>query len=204
LAKKKDLEKFLSTVKPYPTPKIFREQYSTSSHLAASMLYTAAFTFKDIHGKRVCDLGCGSGRLSIGASYLGAEQVVGIDIDDSAILTAKRNAGEVSLKVEWVVGDIEVLRGRFDTVIQNPPFGVRRRGADVKFLRKALSIADVVYTIHKSGEQGRRFIGKVVEKTGSVTTNIIETSITIPHQFEFHRKSKYDVKVDIYRIVSGL
>ena len=37
------------------------------------------------------DLGCGTGRLALGASYLGAKTVVGIDIDKLAIKTAHEN-----------------------------------------------------------------------------------------------------------------
>ena len=56
------------------------------------MLYIAAYANNDIIGKTVLDLGCGTGRLALGASYLGAENVVGVDIDRLAIKTAVENS----------------------------------------------------------------------------------------------------------------
>ena len=46
----------------------------------------------DISGKRILDLGCGSGILSIGAAKLEAKEVVGIDIDSTALVNAEENA----------------------------------------------------------------------------------------------------------------
>ena len=60
--------------------------------IASSMLYIAAYANNDIEGKTVLDLGCGTGRLALGASYLGAKTVVGIDIDKLAIKTAVENS----------------------------------------------------------------------------------------------------------------
>ena len=45
-----------------------------------------------VAGKRVLDVGCGSGVLSIGACAFGAKTVHGIDIDPDAIEHAKQNA----------------------------------------------------------------------------------------------------------------
>ena len=43
------------------------------------------------------------------------------------------------------------LRARADVVIMNPPFGTRRKGADVEFLRAAFRVARTsVYSLHKS------------------------------------------------------
>ncbi|MFA3791009.1 50S ribosomal protein L11 methyltransferase [Aliiglaciecola sp. SL4] len=46
-----------------------------------------------LEGKTVVDFGCGSGILGIAALKLGAESVVGIDIDPQALLASKDNAG---------------------------------------------------------------------------------------------------------------
>lgn len=42
-------------------------------------------------GERMIDVGTGSGVLSIGASYLGVEQIAAYDIDDVAVDSAKKN-----------------------------------------------------------------------------------------------------------------
>ncbi|HHF3275980.1 TPA: 50S ribosomal protein L11 methyltransferase [Vibrio alginolyticus] len=46
----------------------------------------------DLSGKTVIDFGCGSGILAISAIKLGAEKVIGIDIDPQALLASKDNA----------------------------------------------------------------------------------------------------------------
>ena len=44
-------------------PKIKLEQYCTTPHLAARMLYTAHSVYDDIENKVVADFGCGCGIL---------------------------------------------------------------------------------------------------------------------------------------------
>ncbi|ANS86706.1 50S ribosomal protein L11 methyltransferase [Vibrio scophthalmi] len=46
----------------------------------------------DLAGKTVIDFGCGSGILAIAAIKLGAEKVIGIDIDPQALVASKDNA----------------------------------------------------------------------------------------------------------------
>lgn len=202
IVRKKELEVFLTKIKPHPKPKLIFEQYTTPPSLAANILYTATYIFGDITCKSVCDLGCGSGMFALGAAWLGACRVVAVDIDKTAVLTAKSNMENLGVDVELIIGDIDVLTGKFDTVLQNPPFGVRKHGADIRFLRKALSLGRVVYTIHKGGWKNRRFIEEIVAKDiGGRVTNIFEAELIIPYTFNFHKKPRYRVKVDVYRIV---
>lgn len=202
MIKKRELEIFLSKLEFYTTPKLLMEQYTTPPYLASNLLYMAAYTFNDIIGKTICDLGCGNGILALGSAFLGSRMAVGIDIDKASVQVAKVNREKTGLDIDLAVGDIGILKGRFDTVLENPPFGVRRKGEDIRFLAKALSIADTVYSIHKSGERNRSFIkSTVVNKLNGNITNIMETDLVISHVFNFHRKPKYRVKVDIYRIV---
>ena len=46
----------------------------------------------DLEGRRVADVGCGSGILAVGACMMGADPVVAIDIDPIAVEVAKENA----------------------------------------------------------------------------------------------------------------
>lgn len=48
----------------------------------------------DLTDKKVLDLGCGSGILSIGAILLGAESAVAVDVEENAVKTASENAGK--------------------------------------------------------------------------------------------------------------
>jgi putative methylase len=98
LVRKLDLELLILQVEPHPSPKPSLEQYTISPDVAATMLYTAAYTYHNIVGKTVLDLGCGTGRLALGAAFLGAKEVVGVDIDKKAIKTALKNAKIIGLK----------------------------------------------------------------------------------------------------------
>lgn len=145
---KKQLEIILSRLKEPISPKPGLEQYSIPSGLAAEIL-NLAYLHGDIKGKVVFDLGCGTGRLSIGASLLRAREVVGVDIDSSVLKAAKENINTVksiisddmpmsSSSIRFVCCDVKNWLGRCDTVIQNPPFGIQNLHADRLFLAKAL------------------------------------------------------------------
>lgn len=55
-------------------------------------------------GKRILDVGCGSGKLAIECAKRGAE-VYGIDISKNMIEIAKNHCRRESVKVEFIVGD---------------------------------------------------------------------------------------------------
>ncbi|MBN1357290.1 methyltransferase domain-containing protein [Candidatus Bathyarchaeota archaeon] len=221
LIRKLELELFLSQMEFQPSPKASLEQYTVSEAIAAKMLYLAAYTNGDIVGKKVLDLGCGTGRLALAASYLGAQFVVGVDIDKTAIKTASENSKKAGFKtdVQWVLADIGAVTGSFDTVLQNPPFGVQKRTADRKFLEKALEVSDVVYSLHNHPSTDKKliqrlrsdsggllqvepspFIARFVESHSGVVKAVYAMLMTIPRMFDFHTKLKHDFVVDLYLI----
>ena len=221
LIRKLDLERFLFTVKPHPSPNVNLEQYTLSESTAATLMYLASYTYGDIVGKQVLDLGCGTGRLALAAAFLGAESVVGVDIDKTAIRVAVENSINVGLgsEVDWVFGDIDAVAGKFDTVVQNPPFGVQKRNADRRFMEKALEVANVVYSIHNHPVTDRRliaqlrsgggqplqvnaspFIERFVEERGGRLETVYALLLTIPHMFEFHTKARHEIAIDLYVI----
>jgi putative methylase len=85
LVRKRDLELVLSQIEANPLPNAYLEQYTTPSTLAAEVLYLAAYVYDDIIGKTVVELGCGTGRMAIGAVLLGAKEVFGVDLDQAAV-----------------------------------------------------------------------------------------------------------------------
>jgi len=197
--RKKRLEILLSKLKSLQSPKRDLEQYSIPANLAAEMLYIADSIYDDLHGKTVLDLGTGAGRLAIGAQLLGAKRVVGVDVDPSAITIARSNGVELGVKIEWVVADIEAIRGSFDTVIMNPPFGTRIRHKDRVFLSKALDVGKVVYSLHKRST--RRYLLDFIASRNRIVHGLFEFDLEIPHMFNFHEEEKYSVEVDLYRIL---
>ncbi|KAA0061544.1 methyltransferase-like protein 5 [Cucumis melo var. makuwa] len=152
--KLKQLESLLGEIQQFSNPKIQLEQYPTGPHIASRMLYTAENSFGDVSGKVVADLGCGCGTLGAAAAILGAEHVTGIDIDPDSLEIASSNAEYLEFEMDLVQCDVKNLgwRGRVvDTIVMNPPFGTRRKGADMEFLSTALKYASkAVYSLHKT------------------------------------------------------
>jgi putative methylase len=205
----------------HPTPSPDLEQYTISADAAATVLYIAAYAHNEIANKTVLDLGCGTGRLALGAAFLDAKCVIGIDIDRTDVKAAIKSANEAGLaeKTQWIIGDIEVLRGRFDTVLQNPPFGIQKRGADRRFLKQALMMGNTVYSLHKSLHHSETLIKKLkatgdgvlrvspspfveryIEKCGGYVKDVYSLVMTIPYMFSFHQKKKHEFVADLYVI----
>ena len=75
---------------------------------------------QDLQGKRILDVGCGSGILSIAALKLGAKSAHAIDIDTQAITASKQNA-----TVNGVIERLELsadgrdFAGEYDIVVAN-------------------------------------------------------------------------------------
>lgn len=94
--------------------------------------------------------------LSIAATLLDADHVVGFEIDSDAIEVARSNLNELELndRVDIVQADLTNLQFaplmRVDTVIMNPPFGTKTAGIDMVFLKRAVEIGNVVYSLHKT------------------------------------------------------
>jgi putative methylase len=194
---KKELEIALERCGPFKNPKASLEQYITPSTIAADLL-NFAFLKGDIAGKAIFDLGCGTGRLAIGAALMGAEEVVGFDIDCEVLETAKKNARTLNVSIQWRCSDVSMLHESCDTVIQNPPFGVQTRGADRPFISSSMKMGKVIYTMHKTST--RDFITKYIDRLGGKITDIAAVDFVLPHSYSFHKKRLKRIEVDIYRI----
>ena len=224
LVRKIDIELFLSRIAPHTSPQASLEQYTTSETAAATLLYIAAYANDDVPGKTVLDLGCGTGRLGLGAAFLGAKNVVGVDIDRAAIAYASGASRRANLenRVQWIVGDIVAIRGKFDTVLQNPPFGVQTRNADRKFLEKALEVGCRVYSFHNHPHHDKQlasrlggsnidllqvppspFIERFVAAHNGSVKAVYAMLVTIPRMFTFHTKKNYAFVVDLYVLESN-
>lgn len=219
IVRRLDLERLLSKVEAHPSPRADLEQYTISAEAAAEMLHIAAYSNNDIVGRTVLDLGCGTGRLALGAASLGAKWVVGVDIDKAAVRMAVKNSANTGLKgsVDWIVSDIGAVVGEFDTVLQNPPFGVQKRRADRVFLEKALECGKVVYSLHVHSEKDALpverlkagdvlpvapspFLGRFIEAHGGRVRAVYALVMVIPRMFGFHEEKRHESVVDLYVI----
>ncbi|MBP2133635.1 putative methylase [Methanomicrobium sp. W14] len=152
----------------------------------------------DIEGKKILDPGCGTGVLSCGAKLLGAEYVLGIDVDKRAVEVAEKNAEKLKVDAEFLVSDIKSFECRhFDTVVMNPPFGAQNVHADRPFIDMALECSDVVYSVFNKGSLG--FVKSYVKKRAEVTA-AFSCSFPMKKTFSHHTKECVYIDVEIVRM----
>ncbi|XP_009336857.1 rRNA N6-adenosine-methyltransferase METTL5 [Pyrus x bretschneideri] len=203
--KLKQLEGHLGGLQQFSNPRVELEQYPTGPHIASRMLFTAENSFGDVSGKVVADFGCGCGTLGVAAALLGAEQVIGIDIDAQSLEIAAENAEDLELDMDFIQCNIKNLGWRgsvVDTVVMNPPFGTRIKGADMDFLSVALKIASqAVYSLHKTSTRDHVKRAALQNFNASSAEVICELRYDVPQLYKFHKKREVDIAVDLWRFV---
>ena len=181
----------------FENPKPELEQYSTPVDIAIDII--KKINSRGLLSGKVADLGCGTGRLAIGASILGGE-VTGFEIDETALDIATNYSEKNNLDIKWICSAVENITEEFDTVIMNPPFGSQRPGADRIFLEKALQISDQIWTIHMA--ETRSFIEKLVDERGGKIQMGYEFDFPIARSMPFHNKDVENQKAILYHIAS--
>ncbi|WP_393971945.1 METTL5 family protein [Oxyplasma meridianum] len=188
---RKDLAIFLQNLDHSVIYRNDLEQYPTDAETAATVIFNA-FMSGDIAGKSVVDLGTGNGLFAIGAHVLGAETVVGIDVDSEQVRIARKNGEGTGIK--FLQMDVSEVTGHFDTVIMNPPFGSVVKGADRPFMEKALEIGNKIYAIHNL--KGIEFVSKFYGKNATVL-RIERLGIRVPRIYA-HHTSDYSVIPSVF------
>ena len=183
---KKELAIRLSKVLKLEKPLKKFEQYETPSEIAAEMAWIA-YQEGNVKDKEVCDLGCGTGILSIACGLLKARKVFGFDIDEEALKLARKNAEIFRLKnCKFIKKSFEDVNRRFDCTIMNPPFGRYPKHKDREFLQKAFQISDIVYSLHPS--HSRKAIEKFALRNKFETKLLKEFNFPIKKTFIWHKK----------------
>ena len=98
-------------------PNVMSPKYDRSAQMIISMM-------PDQKGKKVLEIGCGTGILSIHSALQGAISITSIDINPTAIKNTKENFAKYSINnSEVFLSDLfENVIGTFDTIIFNAPF----------------------------------------------------------------------------------
>ncbi|PUV21291.1 50S ribosomal protein L11 methyltransferase [Sphingobacterium athyrii] len=94
--------------------------FGTGHHQTTSMMLQYILE-NDFEGKRVLDMGCGTGILAILASKKGAKAILAVDYDEICVESVAENSGLNHVdNIEAVCGSFEVLKDRlFDTILAN-------------------------------------------------------------------------------------
>ena len=125
--------------------------------------------------------------LSIGCALLDADYILGIDIDNDALMQCQENIDEFELnqKIDLINCDCEKilnnksLKGKFDTVVTNPPFGTKNQGIDVIFLKVASMLSsNSIYSLHK--KTTRNFLQTKSAQLGLDMEVVTELRYNIP------------------------
>ena len=178
-------------------PKPELEQYATPVDIVLEIVKHAK-ALGHLSAK-VADLGCGTGRLAIGAAITGA-RVTGFEIDEDALKIAKDYSIRENLDIKWINLAIENIEEKFETVLMNPPFGSQRPGADRSFLKKSLEIARNIWTIHLA--ETRDFIESFVKQNSGNIISAYEFDFNIKRSMDFHSKDTKKEKAILYHIAS--
>jgi len=110
-------------------------------------------------GKRVLDVGTGSGALAVAAALWGASEVVATDVNPLCELAVQVNSQRYGVQVEFRLGDLfQPVRGeRFELITFNPPY-------------LAEEPRDLASAAWAGGPRGRRLIDRFVEGVGEHLT----------------------------------
>jgi putative methylase len=206
--RRRDLEDRLAQVPRHPAPRPELEQYRTPDAVAAELLQKADEDGA-IQGKRVLDLGCGTGLFAIGAALLGARLATGVDVDPAAIGLAQQAAGhaDVQGRTWFVAADLRDWRpepGTFDTVVMNPPFGAQAGGrhADRLFLQRAAdAVAPGGGTVwFLAQERTEPFLSGFARELKADLERVALWDYPLEATMEHHREQVRMVRVGGYRL----
>jgi putative methylase len=205
--RKAELEKALEAIPRHPSPRPEWEQYRTPPAIAAELLL-AAHREGAVAGKRVLDLGCGTGTFAIGAALLGARLATGVDLDSHAIHMAQECAAglHVAERTWFVCSDVADWRSdpdHFDTVVMNPPFGAQKgnRHADrVFYARAAEAVQPFGNVWFLAQERTEGYLGAMAEELGAKVEKVGAWDYPLEATMAHHSKAAQLVRVGGYRL----
>lgn len=146
--------------------------FGTGHHPTTTLMLETLLDFlEQIKNKKVLDMGCGTGILSIMAAKIGAHAVTGIDIDEWAYKNAMENIENNHLRhIEIKIGDAGLLEkeNKFDFILAN--------------INRNILLTDMPFYIHHLEDQGililsgfytqdLPFIQKKAEEEGMILIN---------------------------------
>ena len=196
--RRSELVRLLEQVPSFPAPERRLEQVATPTEAAATLLELADRR-DGLAGRSVLDLGCGTGRLAIGAAGFGAGPVRGVDVDAGAIRIAKAAGERLGYPVAFEAGPVDASRPRAELVLMNPPFGAQRAHADRPFWEAAFALASrSVYAFSLAAS--RTFIARQAVARGAQVLEVVPVPWVLGRTFPHHRRSGVELDVDLWAL----
>jgi putative methylase len=184
----------LQAVPQPPTPAAALEQVVTPAEAAVDLL--AALDRRiGLQGRSVLDLGCGTGRLAIGAALLGADPVAGVEVDAALASIARSAARAAGVEVEVSTSDVARWDRAADVVVMNPPFGAQRKHADRPFWDRAFTLARGSIGAFAAAPS-RTFIARLALDRGAHVVEVEPVPWNLPRTFPHHRAANVRLAVD--------
>lgn len=205
--RKAELERALDAMPKHPSPAPQLEQYRTPPGIAADLLLHV-HADAAIAGKRVLDLGCGTGPFAIGAALLGARLATGVDVDPQAVALAQQAATRagVAERTWFITADVAAWHpdaGAFDTVIMNPPFGAQKgnKHADRVFLERAAQAVRPAGTVwFLALERTESFLTAFAHELGAEVEKVAAWDYPLEATMAHHQRDVQQVRVGAYRM----
>jgi len=114
-----------------------------------TLLLASVLEETDLKGKKVLEIGCGSGLLAMIAASKGAE-VTTVDINPGAVSCTKENAKKNKLHMAVFESDLFCnVKGKFDLIFSNPPY-------------LPVEKKETIDASYSAGPQGIEIIGKIL------------------------------------------
>lgn len=114
---------------------------------------------------QVLDLCTGSGCILLSLMKLCPEICgIGCDISEEALEVARKNAGRLDVRADWIRSDLfGELDGRYDLIVSNPPYIPT---ADIEGLQEEVRFHDPRIALD-GGEDGLHFYRRIIEESPS-------------------------------------
>ena len=187
-------------------PTVFHPRFFLTSEFFAGFLERL-----DLEGKRVADVGTGSGIIALAAARAGAASVVALDINPNAARAALENArangldGRVSAVCSNLLSAL-APRQQFDVILSNPPYfpdepldladrawnagpGYRDIAPLFEQARARLAHGGVMYLLISS-ESDFGLLGSLIERAGFRARLVQERSILIESMVIYELRPK--------------
>ena len=199
--RRSELVRRIQSVPAPPHPSAPLEQVVSPAEPAADLLLS--LDRRDpLDGRSVLDLGCGTGRLAIGAALLGGHPVTGVEVDPTIVDMARVAAETHHADVKFVASDVRRWRTAADVVVMNAPFGAQTRHADRPFWDRAFALARRRVGAFASSAS-RTFIARLALERGAHVVEVEPMAWELPRTFAHHRSASVRLAVDRWVIETG-